>query len=67
MKFKVIRDVTTDECHWLKEDVKEGSIVYVYDGHTYGCVSSAGIACTMNEGETPFFELPISALKGEKD
>lgn len=63
MKYEVLRDVTTDECHWLKEDVKAGTIVYKYNGATYGCIGPGGVACCMVEGENPFFELPYVALR----
>jgi hypothetical protein len=64
MKYEVIRDVTVSECHWLKDDVKKGTVVYEYNGYTYGCVSPGGVACTLQKGQTPFFELPYDSIKG---
>lgn len=61
--LKVIRDVTTEECHWLDETVKEGTVVFRYHGYTYGCITSSGVAVSLVEGETPFFEMPRSALE----
>lgn len=55
------RDITTGECPWLDEDIKKGTVVYEYEGCTYGCIGK-GMACTLIEGEDPFFELPIDCL-----
>lgn len=62
IKFKVIREVSVDECAWLDESVHIGEIVYKFDGCTYGCISPNGIAVKYNEN-APFFELPKDALK----
>lgn len=63
-KFKVKRDVTKEECHWLRETVDEGSIVFECVRHTYGCIGPSGIAVTRDEeGGYPFFELPFSSLE----
>lgn len=40
--------------------------MYIYTGHTYGCITRTGTACSELEGETPFFELPTVAL-GDND
>lgn len=62
MKYKVTRDVTTEECHWLDSDVKEGTEVYEFIGHTYGCITPSGIAVSLVDGERQFFELPAEAM-----
>ena len=62
MKYQLIRKVTVKECHWLDEDIEKGTEVYKYRNHTYGCISSLGVACTMEEGKTPFFELPLDSV-----
>jgi hypothetical protein len=60
--YVVKRDVTTDECHWLNETIKEGSVVYKFYGATYGCIDS-GVAVTLSkEGKNPFFEMPYDSL-----
>jgi len=59
-KFTVNRDVTTEECHWLRNDIPKGTVVFEYTGCTYGCIDS-GVAVSMTGG-TPFFELPYDAL-----
>lgn len=55
------RRVTTTECPWLKEDLPLGTVVYFYDGETYGCLSSSGVPVTL-KGETTFVEVPRSAI-----
>ena len=57
------RDVTINECPWLDYDLPEGTQLWSYDGHTYGCVSSKGLAVTAKAAETPFFEIPQDAVK----
>lgn len=61
MKYRVNRDVTRKECPWLNDTVKKGITVYRYHGATYGCVAT-GIAVSLEDGQIPFFELPIEAL-----
>jgi len=55
------REVTVAECTWLSEDVPAGTKLHRYSGCTYGCISPAGQAVSL-DGKTPFFELPITAL-----
>ena len=57
------RNVTIQECPWLDEDLPKGTVVWSYDDHTYGCVSSKGVAVTAKAAETPFFEVPLDAVK----
>ena len=64
-KFIVNRAVMKTECPWLDADVPEGTIVHRYFGFTYGCIGS-GVAVTLHDGETPFFELPRAALSEAK-
>lgn len=66
MKYILTRDVTTAECPWLERDYKKGEMVFEYHGYTYGCVSYDGIAFTMVENETPFFELPMNSVESMK-
>jgi len=60
--MKMLRDVTTDECGWLNKDMKKGDIVYRYYGCTYGCIGPKGIAVSIKEGTTPFFEIPLDSI-----
>lgn len=62
IKYKLTRDVTKKECHWLDKTFKKGSVVLEYQGYTYGCISDNGIAVS-NDGKEPFFEIPIDALQ----
>lgn len=57
------RVVTVDECLWLHEDISADTVVYKYTDHTYGCISSSGVAVTFKEGVEPFMELPKDAIK----
>ena len=62
-KFKIRRKLTTNECHWLDNDIEKGTIVYHYGGATYGCISAVGIAVSMEPNKEPFFEVPFSAVE----
>ncbi len=62
MKYRLIRDVTRNECFWLGRDYKAGETVFEFKGATYGCVGD-GIACTDVKGEGPFNEFPVDALE----
>lgn len=56
------RAVSQQECPWLDSEIPSGSIVYRYDGYTYGCIGPDGIAVTHSPGVEPFFEVPRAAL-----
>lgn len=60
-QYTLERDVTTEECSWLKRDYKKGEVVYRYTGATYGCIGS-GVPVTEQEGVEPFFEIPADAV-----
>lgn len=66
MKFVLTRNVTKKECPWLDKGFKKGDEVYRYDGPTYGVISFGGIACTLEDGKIPFFELPTDAIEHSK-
>lgn len=61
--YRLIRDVTQEECPWLDRDFEMNEVVYAYWGPTYGCIGE-GSAVSLKRGETPFFELPIDCLDG---
>ena len=61
-KIKIKRDVTKKECPWLDKDIPKGTEVFVYNGPTYGCVSSNGIAVTQHDGVDSFFEIPRDSI-----
>lgn len=63
--YEVIRDVTPTECHWLGSTVPAGSIVYAFEGTTYGCVGDGGTAFTFDGTDRlagHFFELPNDSV-----
>lgn len=62
-KHKLIRDVKKEECPWLDRDFSEGEVVFLYNGHTYGCISFKGLPFSEVYDQTPFFELPKDAVK----
>jgi len=62
--FITTRDITSSECHWIKETIEKGTVVYRFSGATYGCIGPGGVAITFDEGgANPFFELPGNSLK----
>lgn len=65
MEYLVARDVTPQECPWLKQTIKQGSIVLAFHGNTYGCIGT-GVAVTESGGSAPFFEIPRDAIEEKK-
>jgi hypothetical protein len=59
--YKLTRDVTKDECTWLNVDLAKGTVVYKYQGYTYGCIGPRGMAVSLARGGA-FLELPRDAL-----
>lgn len=62
MKVRLTRDVRPSECSWLERAYKRGEEFYMYDGHTYECISDGGSALS-EDGDTPFFEIPNNAFE----
>jgi len=60
--LRLSRDVTTNECDWLEEDLTAGTIVYAYTS-TMGCISMNGWGVTRQPQTPPFFELPLDAIE----
>jgi hypothetical protein len=65
-KYKIIRDVSVQECPWLATVVggplKEGTTVYRFTKPTYGAVDE--FAVTLNEDrDYPFFEVPYDSVE----
>lgn len=68
MKLQLTRDVSRKECPWLSRKFKKGETVHLFQGYTYGVISDAGTACTLeSDGAAPFFELPTAALSAGDD
>lgn len=61
--YVVTRNVTREECPWLSSDLAEGDLIWPYTGYTYGVLSSSGVAATVEPGKTPFFEVPVDAVR----
>ena len=59
----VTRNITTKECPWLDKDLDEGTTVFEYHGHTYGCITEPGIAVSFKPNDGPFFEIPMDAVR----
>lgn len=60
------RLVTKQECHWLDDDIPEGTVLFLCTLPTYGCIDTrTGVAVTLVENEYPFFQFPIDALKAD--
>jgi hypothetical protein len=64
-KGRLSRQVTTEECHWLRKNLEKGKVVHEFKGCTYGCISS-GIAVSDKPDETPFYEIPRDAVEWDK-
>ena len=60
----VNRKLTTLEYPWLPRDLEEGTILFLFFGPTYGCVSYTGIAVTEELNKEPFFEVPNNTVWG---
>ena len=59
--FVTTREITRQECPWLKDDIAAGVEVKKYRGFTYGCIGPRGVAVCF-DADGPFFELPRLAL-----
>lgn len=57
------RPITISECPWLDADIPEGTTLWTYDDHAYGCISPNGRAVSAKAAETPFFEIPQDSFK----
>jgi len=59
--LKTIRNISVSECPWLLADVPQGTEATIFNGGTYGCITSSGVAVNL-EGIQGFVELPMDAL-----
>jgi hypothetical protein len=66
-KVRLIRDVTLDECPWLKDHSPEsfvtGAEFYIYEGYTYGCIGPNGKAVCFEPNKNPFLEIPSDSFE----
>jgi hypothetical protein len=63
MKYKITRELKKSEYRWLDQDIPKGTVVFSYEGCTYGCISDRGQAVTLKENTNPFYEVPKDALE----
>lgn len=56
------REITVKECPWLDGDIPEGTNLYRWSSHTYGCITSAGVAVSHQDEQVPFFEIPEDSI-----
>lgn len=66
----VIRDVLPHE-HYCEEKkgkaIKKGTVVFLCNECTYGCISYQGVATTFDSnGGYPFFEMPRDSIIWDK-
>lgn len=62
IRVVTVRDITPEECPWLRDTVPAGTELFVVSD-TYGCCSPAGIAVERAE-KGPYFEVPRDAVIG---
>lgn len=62
--MKMIRTVTAEECPWVINDLKEGTEVYEFIGPTYGCITSSGVAISLEDSvDAYFYEVPKDSVR----
>lgn len=61
-KLQILREITQDECPWLDVTLPKGLEVYRYFGNTHGIIGPAGVAVTLKPDESPYFEVPLTAI-----
>ncbi|MDX2001367.1 MAG: hypothetical protein SFW35_02990 [Chitinophagales bacterium] len=59
------KDLLKADHRWLKRDFLAGEQLFLWRGLTHGCIGPDGIAVCLVDEETPFFEVPTSALEIE--
>lgn len=62
-KIRLLREVTTEQCPWLEENLSEGTEFYTFEGYTYGCIGPTGRAVSFAPNENPFFEIPSDSFE----
>ncbi|MDO8558141.1 MAG: hypothetical protein Q7S09_03050 [bacterium] len=59
-KLVLLRKVAKEESG-LKKDLRAGTVVYKFEGHTFGVIRNE-IPVTLKPGATPFFGIPRNAI-----
>lgn len=62
MKIITTREITRKECPWLEANIVKGTILYKYNGYTYGVIGN-GRAVSVEKDVTPFFEIPKNSYE----
>ena len=57
------RDIRTEECPWLGNDIPAGTLLYRFTGITYGCITPEGTAVSEEKDVNPFFEIPDDSFR----
>lgn len=64
IRYRLKRDIKKEECLLLSYDLKEGSILYAFDGDTRFFISPEGLAVTFDKnGGLPYFEIPRNSVE----
>jgi hypothetical protein len=59
----VTRNITRTECPWLDEEVPKETLVWLYNGPTYDCISDSGTAVALHKPDSNFWvEIPKNAV-----
>ena len=61
-EYKLTRNVTRFECHWIDRDYEKGEIFYPSTEFHYGCISPYGIFCMESSEKPRHIEIPKDAL-----
>jgi hypothetical protein len=62
-KSIITRRLAVEGCHWLDVPIEIGTVMYIFGGCTYGCISPNGTAMTLDpNGTAPFVEIPNNAF-----
>lgn len=63
-RFRVIEDAYLSNVFGGEDEkvASAGDVVYEFTGPTYGCITPWGVACSVEPGEHPFFEVAWSNL-----
>lgn len=60
----VIRDITPEECSWLRETIVAGTELFM-GNDAYGVCSKDGSGIPVTDGKSEYtFEIPVSAVIG---
>jgi len=61
----MLRTLTKEECPWLDKTLPESMAVFEFVGDTFGVITEAGIAVSLEPNSYPFYQVPFSAVGWE--